>query len=54
MAGKKKKALVKMQCTECKRVNYFTNKPKTFEGKIGLKKFCKFCRKHTLHKEMKK
>ncbi|MDP2910665.1 MAG: 50S ribosomal protein L33 [bacterium] len=52
--AKKKKPFTKLQCSVCKRINYFTNKPKTMEGKLELKKFCKWCRKHTLHKEGKK
>jgi len=53
--AKKKKPLIKFQCSECKRVNYFTNKPKGMvEEKLELKKFCKWCRKHTVHKEGKK
>ena len=41
-------------CSECKNRNYNTskNKQKT-TGKIELKKYCKKCRKHTLHKEIK-
>jgi len=51
----KKKPFTKMQCTECKKVNYFTPKSKKMVGeKLDLKKFCKWCRKHTLHKERKK
>ncbi|MBZ9572955.1 50S ribosomal protein L33 [Patescibacteria group bacterium] len=50
----KKKAFIKLQCSECKRINYYTRKSKNVEKKLELKKFCKFCRKHTLHKEMKK
>jgi len=50
----KKKPIIKLQCSECKRVNYFTKKPKLMEGKLELKKFCKWCRKHTIHKEAKK
>jgi len=52
--AKKKKPFIKLQCEVCKRINYFVNKPKTMEEKLGLKKFCKWCRKHTLHKEGKK
>jgi len=52
--AKKKKQLIKLQCSECKSINYFTNKPKSVEGKLELKKFCKNCRKHTIHKELKK
>lgn len=52
--AKKKQAMVKMQCKECKSINYFTNKTKAVEEKLELKKHCKPCRKHTAHKEMKK
>ena len=51
----KKKPFTKLQCTVCKNVNYFTKKSKAAaEKKLELKKFCKWCRKHTLHKEGKK
>lgn len=43
-----------MRCEECKRINYFTSKSKNVEGKLELKKYCKWDRKHTIHKEMKK
>jgi len=53
--AKKKKPFIKLQCSVCKRINYFTNKPREMvEEKLELKKFCKWCRKHTLHKEGKK
>ncbi|MBI4050154.1 MAG: 50S ribosomal protein L33 [Candidatus Doudnabacteria bacterium] len=47
--------LIKMQCTVCKRINYQThkNKKNTPEA-LEIKKFCKWDRKHTLHKELKK
>lgn len=51
----KKKSSVKMQCQTCKRTNYFTRKSKkAAEKKLELKKFCKWDKKHTLHKEGKK
>ena len=52
----KRKPYVKLQCEVCKNINYYTHKSrqKTGEKKLGLKKFCKFCRKQTLHKEGKK
>ncbi|MDD5144759.1 MAG: 50S ribosomal protein L33 [Candidatus Pacebacteria bacterium] len=54
----KKKPAVKLQCQECKRVNYFTKKSgkptDPTVRKLELKKFCKWDRKHTLHKEAKK
>lgn len=47
--------LIKLQCTVCKRINYYTNKnKKSTPEALELKKFCKWERKHTLHKEMKK
>jgi len=55
MATKTKKQFVKLQCKDCKRVNYFSRKSReAAERKLELKKFCKWCRKHTVHKEMKK
>ncbi len=53
--AKKKKSYIKLQCKECGRINYFTTKPKTItEEKLELKKFCNWCKKHTVHKEKKK
>ena len=52
--AKKKKPFVKLQCSECGRINYFLHKSRGAEAKLELKKFCKHCRKHTLHKEVKK
>jgi len=51
----KKKAFVKLQCETCKKVNYFTHKSKQAEEKkLALKKFCRWCKKHTPHKEGRK
>jgi large subunit ribosomal protein L33 len=43
-----------LQCPDCKRRNYHTtkNKKKTTE-RLELSKYCRFCRKHTPHKETK-
>jgi len=50
-----KKPFIKVQCSVCKKTNYFTKKSKvTAEKKLELKKFCSACRKHTLHKESKR
>lgn len=45
---------ITLACTECKRRNYIgkRNKKKNTQ-KVELMKFCKFDRKHTLHKETK-
>ncbi|MCK4931413.1 MAG: 50S ribosomal protein L33 [Candidatus Aminicenantes bacterium] len=46
--------IVTLQCTVCKRRNYTTTRNKKQQTeKIQLKKYCKFDRKHTLHKEVK-
>ena len=51
----KKENIIKLQCTVCKRINYHTRKnKKTIERKLELKKYCPWCKKHTLHKEVKK
>jgi large subunit ribosomal protein L33 len=45
---------ITLACTECKQRNYTTtkDKKKTAE-KVELKKYCKFCNSHTLHRETK-
>ncbi|MFH1286135.1 MAG: 50S ribosomal protein L33 [Candidatus Magasanikbacteria bacterium] len=46
--------MIKMECTECKQINYFSKKnKKIIKDRLELNKFCKFCKKHTLHKETK-
>ncbi|OGM92164.1 50S ribosomal protein L33 [Candidatus Wolfebacteria bacterium RIFCSPLOWO2_01_FULL_38_11] len=45
--------LIRLRCTVCKRNNYYTRKKKSLERKIEVKKYCKWCRKHTPHKEAK-
>ncbi len=46
--------IITMACEDCKRRNYTTTKnKKTIPDRLELKKYCKFCRKHTNHKETK-
>lgn len=46
--------IVKLKCSECKRVNYYSKRnKKKLKEKLELKKYCKFDRKHTVHKEIK-
>ena len=46
---------IQFQCTECSRINYSATKDKKkHPDRIEVKKFCPFCRKHVLHKELKK
>ena len=41
-----------LACTECKRRKYTTKKNKQNNPeRMELKKYCPWCRKHTLHKE---
>ena len=43
---------VTLACEECKRRNYQTNKSKRNNpDRIALRKFCKWCRQHTSHRE---
>jgi large subunit ribosomal protein L33 len=45
---------VTLVCSECKQRNYDTKKNKKNDpDRIELKKYCRFCRKHTTHKESK-
>ncbi|MDD4295244.1 MAG: 50S ribosomal protein L33 [Candidatus Omnitrophica bacterium] len=48
--------LIALQCTGCtsKHKNYYiTKNKKKHTEKMLLKKYCKFCRKHVEHKEVK-
>ena len=52
MAGTRNK--ITLACTECKQRNYNTKKNKKNDpDRIELNKYCRFCRKHTLHRETK-
>ena len=45
---------ITLECTECKQRNYRTSKNRRTNNKrLELKKYCKFCKTHTLHKETK-
>jgi len=44
--------LLRLKCSVCKRANYYTSKNKKLvERKLEMKKFCKWCKKSTVHKE---
>jgi large subunit ribosomal protein L33 len=50
----KNQELVALQCSECDRRNYTTTKNrKNTQGKLEFSKYCRWDRKHTLHKEVK-
>ena len=45
---------ITLACSECKQRNYDTVKNKKNDpDRLEMQKYCKFCRKHTLHKETK-
>lgn len=45
---------ITLACTECQQRNYnLTKDKKTHPERMETKKYCRFCKKHTLHKETK-
>ncbi len=45
---------ITLACTDCKQRNYNTDKDKKAQpDRMEIKKYCKFCNKHTLHRETK-
>ena len=46
--------IISLACTSCLRLNYSTTKNRrTHPDRMEIKKFCKWCRKHYVHKESK-
>jgi len=46
--------VIQLACGDCKRRNYTVTKDRKKQtGRIELRKFCSFCRKHVAHKESK-
>ena len=45
---------ITLACTDCKQRNYNTTKEKkNHPDRMEIKKFCRFCNKHTNHRETK-
>ena len=45
---------ITLACTECKQRNYNKEKnKKNSPDRLEMKKYCRFCKKHTLHRETK-
>ena len=45
---------ITLECTECKQRNYnMTKDKKNHPDRMETKKYCRFCKTHTLHKETK-
>ena len=43
-----------LACTECKQSKYLKkNNKKNDPDRLEMNKYCRFCRKHTLHRETK-
>lgn len=56
MAKKAKGARVQfgIACTECKQITYSSQKNKKNDPeRLEIEKYCRFCKKHTKHKETK-
>ena len=43
-----------LECKKCGNKNYRTSREMKTTQKLSLKKYCKHCRSHELHKEKKK
>ena len=45
---------ITLACTECKQRNYnMTKEKKNHPDRMETKKYCRFCKRHTMHKETK-
>lgn len=54
MGAKGARESITLACSECKRRNYTTEKNKKNNAdRLEENKYCKFCKKHTTHKETK-
>ena len=54
MAAKGAREPITLECTECKRRTYMTEKnKKNNTDRLEITKYCKFCHKRTTHKETK-
>ena len=51
----KKKKTYALECTQCKNRNYKLTRStdSVAKKKVELKKYCKFCKGHVLHKEVR-
>jgi len=46
--------LAKLECTQCHSINYHSHRnKKTIKERLEVKKHCKKCKTHTMHKETK-
>jgi large subunit ribosomal protein L33 len=46
--------LINLECTSCKRIGYQSKKnKKKLRERLEMKKFCRWCKEHVMHKETK-
>jgi large subunit ribosomal protein L33 len=45
---------ISLECSKCGNRNYRTSKQGQGGFKLELKKYCRYCKTHTQHKEKKK
>jgi large subunit ribosomal protein L33 len=54
MPKKDVRVVIYLACTECKERNYTSQKNRRNDtNRLEFNKYCKRCRKHTLHRETK-
>ena len=44
---------ITLACTECKQRYNTTKNKKNNPDRLEMKKYCRFCKKHTVHRETK-
>jgi large subunit ribosomal protein L33 len=47
------RVIITLACSVCKNRNYHFDRGKKKDQKLEVKKFCRACGKHTMHKETK-
>jgi large subunit ribosomal protein L33 len=54
MAKKDVRHVIYFECTECRERNYTSQKNRRNDpSRLEIKKYCRRCRTHTLHRETK-
>jgi large subunit ribosomal protein L33 len=52
MAKKENRVIITLACNDCKRRNYTSTKNRqNTSARLERNKYCRWCRKHTGHKE---
>lgn len=52
MPKREDRAVVTLACQDCNRRNYATSKNRRAQtARLELKKYCRWCKKHTGHRE---